>query len=148
MPITRKGCPKCSQKIEPDSTTCPACGLVFDATHPLRDLGPAPIRGIQLTGTGDMKLRILSNNYVLRRSICVNMFGNSASCVSEKGQCEFLQKDEFTWTVSPVAGTVNTTILNNKELSIETVIEDGMSLSIGNLKSGTLGLVMKINLIS
>ena len=76
------------------------------------------------------------------------MFGNSASCVSEKGQCEFLQKDEFTWTVSPVAGTVNTTILNNKELSIETVIEDGMSLSIGNLKSGTLGLVMKINLIS
>ena len=147
MPLTRKACPKCSQVVEPSSTTCPACGLSFDATHPLRDLGPAPVKGLQLTGPSDLKLRIVTDCYVLRRSVCVNMFGDVAACVSEKGQCEFLRKNEFTWAVKPASVTVNAAILDGKELISETVLEDGMTLAVGNMKSGTMGLVLKISLI-
>jgi hypothetical protein len=147
MTVSRKGCPRCTQEVNHAATQCSSCGLIFDASHPLRDLGPAPVKGVQLTGPNGMKLRITSDSSVLRRSVCIGMFGPEAACLSENGQCEFVRKDEFTWTVKALPGTVNATFINNAVLVDETALENGFELAVGNASTGNKGIVIKVHLM-
>lgn len=148
MPVSRKGCPRCTQDVDPSTTKCPSCGLVFDSSHPLRDMGPAPVKGVQLTGPNGIKMRIVTDPYLLRRSVCTEMFGASAGCLSETGQCEFARKDEFSWVVRPTAGTTNATFLNGSVLAVETMLDSGMELAVGSAKSGNMGIIMRVDLMT
>jgi len=76
------------------------------------------------------------------------MFGSSAACISETGQCEFERKDDFTWTVRPVASAANATFVNGTVLAAETVLDNGMDLAVGNAISGNKGISVKVDLIT
>ncbi len=111
------------------AAACPSCGIGFQ-THP-----PTPVKTriawVELRGDNGLVVRIKEDGFCLTRGFLTNMFGPSADVVSRTGQCRFRRQDDATWLVAHCDGATNPTKLDGAPLTTETVLEEGMTISIG-----------------